>query len=277
MNGGKYNLKALTAAVGISFWLAMAGGVSAGPSANRIVGGDVADPADWPFVAALVTRDGSQLCGGSVVAKDAVVTAAHCVLGASPKQIRVVTGRPDLSDESAGQELRVAEVTVHQQYRRTGYRRDVAVMRLKRPTVAPKVRLPTLEEDAAKTAPGSELRVAGWGGTRADGGAPSEVLLDVAVFAISDRECRAHFNNRFRRFRASEEVCAFGEPQGEDRYDDSCYGDSGGPLVADSPRGALLVGLVSYGGRLCGVKKPGVYAQSAANLNFIKRNAGLRR
>ncbi|MDQ3759353.1 MAG: serine protease [Actinomycetota bacterium] len=272
MNGGKHNLKALLAAVGISFWLAMAGGVSAGPSSNRIVGGDVADPADWPFVAALVTRDGSHVCGGSVVAKDAVVTAAHCVLGTSPKQIRVVTGRPDLTDESAGQELRIAEVTVHQQYQRT-FRRDVAVLRLERPTVAPRVRLPTVEEDEAETAPGSELRVAGWGGTRADGGKPSDVLLDVSVFAISDSECRTYF----KFFRAGEEVCAFGEPQGEERYDDSCYGDSGGPLVADSRRGVLLMGLVSYGGRLCGVKKPGVYAQVSANLHFIKRKAGIRR
>ena len=251
--------------------MALAGGASAGamPS-ERIVGGGDADPADWPFIAALETRRGDQFCGGSVVAPNAVVTAAHCVYGARRRDVRVVTGRPDLRDESTGKSIRVSRISVHRQYGRRGYR-DVAILKLTRATPAPAALLPTRSEAEAETTPGSELRVAGWGGTKPDGGRPSNVLLDVAVFAISDTECDEHFSY----FRPAEEVCAYGEQQSDGDYNDSCFGDSGGPLVADSPRGALLVGLVSYGGLLCGVDKPGVYAEVARNLRFIQRKAGL--
>jgi len=273
---GKVNARASLAAVGIGFWLTMAGGVSAGPnSGERIIGGSEADPADWPFIAAITTRNGSQFCGGSVIAKDAVVTAAHCMFDyfgrpLKRREVRVVTGRPDLRDESEGKSIRVGRITVHQEYKRNGHR-DVAVLNLARNTPAPAVDLPTPEEADAETTPGSELWVAGWGGTKPNGAKPSDVLLDVAVYAISDEECEPHFSY----FRASEEVCAYGAPQGGNRYNDSCYGDSGGPLVADTPGGRLLVGLVSYGGRECGVREPGVYAEVARNLNFIERRGRL--
>jgi secreted trypsin-like serine protease len=269
---GKLNLRASLAAVGIGFWLTMAGGVSAGPGGGeRIVGGNVADPAEWPFIAAIASKGGGQYCGGSVLSEDAVVTAAHCVEGSRPKDIRVITGRPDLDDASEGQKLKVSEITVRRKYRREGGH-DVAVVRLKSPTTASPVLLPTVEEDEGETEAGDELRGAGWGGTTATGGNPSDVLLDVAHFAISDDECRDEY---FPRLRGPGELCAFGEEQGTNRWNDSCYGDSGGPLVADNVRGALLVGIVSYGGTRCGQDKPGVYSQVADDLRFIGRKADL--
>jgi trypsin len=260
------------AAAGLGCCFALAGVASAGSGpAERIVGGDVADPSDWPFIAELVTKRDDHFCGAVVVAKKAVVTAAHCVEGSRRKALRIVTGRPDRDDELSGQRFRLTRISIHREYLRR-WRHDIAVLNLRRPTSAPAVLLPTAKEDEVATAPDAELRVAGWGGTEPDGGSPSDVLLDVALFAISDNECGTHFSF----FHPAEEVCAFGEPTGPERYNDSCYGDSGGPLVSDSPRGALLIGLVSYGGTLCGVKKPGVYTQVADNLGFIARKAGLR-
>lgn len=258
---------------GLGCCLALAGAASAGAAPNeRIVGGDVADPADWPFIAAIASKGGSQYCGGSVISEDAVVTAAHCVDGSDPKGVRVITGRPDLDDEGEGQVLKVSEITVRRKYGREGGH-DVAVLRLKSPTSASPVLLPTAEEDEDETEAGDELRVAGWGGTTATGGNPSDVLLDVALFAISDDECEDEY---FPRLRGPGELCAFGEEQGPNRWNDSCYGDSGGPLVADSVRGALLVGIVSYGGIRCGQDKPGVYSQVADDLRFIRRKAGFQ-
>ena len=46
---GKLNLRASLAAVGIGFWLTMAGGVSAGPGGDeRVILGDIPAPAEWP-------------------------------------------------------------------------------------------------------------------------------------------------------------------------------------------------------------------------------------
>jgi secreted trypsin-like serine protease len=272
---GRRNTRGAVAAVVFLACSALAGSAAAAPESPRIVGGSEADPGAWAFAAALTARGGGQFCGASVVSPRVVVTAAHCAVEesgrpASPHAIRVVTGRPDLRDETQGQRLRVSEVHVHRQYLRRR-NRDVAVLVLEQPTDAAPVLLPTPSEDTSETAPDAQLRVAGWGGTTRTGGSPSSVLLAVDVFAQDDSVCESHFPF----FRAGEELCAFGEKQADGTYDDSCFGDSGGPLVADSSRGPLLVGIVSYGGPLCGVTKPGVYARVHRNIGFIGRKGGL--
>ena len=272
---GKLNVRASLAAVGIGFWLTMAGGVSAGPGGGeRIIGGDIADPADWPYAAAITDPSGDQFCGGTVISADAVLTAAHCMINefgepANPNSIRVVTGRPDLTDDGEGQELEADDVFVHRQYLQKG-RHDVAVIRLSDPTTATPAALPTPQEDEDATEVGDELRVAGWGATKRGGGASSDVLRDVSTFVAKDRKCQ----NSFSFFRAGEEICTQGERMGDNRTS-SCYGDSGGPLVADTIVGARLVGAVSFGGRRCGVKHPTVYARVAENLGFITDKADL--
>ena len=54
-------------------------------SAARIVGGEGADPGEWPWQAQLRVRDGDGefqfACGGSLVDWRFVVSAAHCFLG----------------------------------------------------------------------------------------------------------------------------------------------------------------------------------------------------
>ena len=254
----------------------MAGGVSAGPGGDeRIIGGNVADPADWPYAAAITDPSGEQFCGGTVISSDAVLTAAHCMVNefgqpSNPNTFRVVTGRPDLTDDGEGQELEADDVFVHRQYLRKG-RHDVAVVRLSDPTTATPAVLPTTQEDEDATEVGDELRVAGWGATKRRGGGSSDVLRDVATFVAKHQKCE----KSFRFFRADEEICTLGERMSGDDRTSSCYGDSGGPLVADTILGARLVGAVSYGGRRCGVKHPTVYARVADNLGFITDKADL--
>lgn len=59
---------------------ALAGLAAAHPKpqiAPRIVGGEAANPNDFPFMVAL--RVGDQLlCGGALIASNVVLTAAHC-------------------------------------------------------------------------------------------------------------------------------------------------------------------------------------------------------
>ena len=67
-------------------------GASSPRAGKAIIGGSVADPAAWPFEAAIL-RKGRLHCGGSVIAPTKILTAAHCALGFSATQLSVVTGR----------------------------------------------------------------------------------------------------------------------------------------------------------------------------------------
>src|SRR4051812_18471106 len=74
------------------------------PAGNPlIVGGSSAPSAKWPFqVALLRTGFGSNLnsewCGGSLVDKFHVITAAHCVFGMTRANFRVLTGTQTLAN-----------------------------------------------------------------------------------------------------------------------------------------------------------------------------------
>lgn len=62
------------------------------PSAGRIVGGSAASVNSWPWQVMLMDNSGRQFCGGSLIERYWVVTAAHCVTGESPSDIKIRFG-----------------------------------------------------------------------------------------------------------------------------------------------------------------------------------------
>lgn len=55
---------------------------------NRIVGGRETGPNEYPWVVGL-WRQGTIACGATLVSSSFVMTAAHCVYGLEPEEIRV--------------------------------------------------------------------------------------------------------------------------------------------------------------------------------------------
>jgi hypothetical protein len=60
------------------FLIAATAGTSLVEKSKQIIGGSKADPTQFPWQV-YITIDNSWLCGGSVIAPDWVLTAAHCV------------------------------------------------------------------------------------------------------------------------------------------------------------------------------------------------------
>jgi secreted trypsin-like serine protease len=222
-----------------------------------IIGGDPAATGEFPFMAAILdeTRGGNdfdkQFCGGSLIAADWVLTAAHCAQGASPKDLAVAVGRTVLSSNQ-GQRRGVSAVFVHPQYGNpTGNAHDAALLRLTSAVtgIAPIV-LSGPNDEALETA-GRILTVTGWGTLRAGKQIYPDELYKVDVPVVSDATCKNVYGSSLD---AATEVCAGASGL------DSCYGDSGGPLFAnDGSR--IQVGIVSWGNGCAKKRFPGVYAE----------------
>ncbi|WP_205697288.1 serine protease [Conexibacter sp. SYSU D00693] len=228
--------------------LALLSLLAAPSAADAVVGGHRVG-SDVPHMVGLL-QDGRFICGGSLVAPDRVMTAAHCVTtgegGAptAPGRLSFVVGRRQL-EGPGGEVVPASDVLVHEGYDDEAQRNDVALVRLARPvrTGAP-IALADPVTQRALWAPGRRATVTGWGANASlilfTSGATND-LQEVDVPIRSDRECAS--NSAFG-YDAATMVCA-GEAMGGK---DSCQGDSGGPLTVTGADGRRVqVGIVSFG------------------------------
>lgn len=212
----------------------------------RIVGGDEASIADYPYAVYLTDSGGDQFCGGVLIGPSAVATAAHCANAMDKSSMRVVAGRQD-ERTLDGVVAQVSSVWIEPGFTEPEHGADIAVLRIDRKVPYRAVNLPSGNE-ASLYAAGTMATVLGWGRT-AENGARSSVLRKATVPLVSDAGCRASYNV----YDADSMLCA-GFPQGGV---DACQGDSGGPLVVDG----TLVGLVSWGQGCAEAGEPGIYTR----------------
>lgn len=238
------------AALGLALPLALVGATA---PATAIVGGGQADEGEYPFMASMQTR-GSQgsdghFCGGSVVGKRWILTAAHCTIF-EPDEVQVVVGRTDLT-QGGGQTLRIDRMLVHPDWDATGSS-DVALWHTTQRIRAPRIALPTAADDALE-APGTTWTVIGWGHEAYQVGSVQDRLKELDVRVTSDLECQT---NVVLGFSPDTEICA------AEVLGDSCQGDSGGPIFTERADGRLVqMGAVSYGLGCALPAFPGVYAE----------------
>src|SRR3954451_6526733 len=258
---------------------ASAGITSDGHRNVKILGGAVAAPGQFPWMAALVDSRSDRaingaFCGGTLVAPRVVLTAAHCVEGTSADEIDVVVGRTRLSQDDDGERIEVAKIVVHAGYDPQSVIKDVALLQLAASASVPPLPLAHPADDGMTT-PGSRVFVIGWGATQ-EGGDISDELRFVRLTAPSHGYC----DREYGRIDDASQLCIGSSRAGED----SCQGDSGGPVIAGNGDTTRIVGTVSYGDG-CGRKGvPGVsprvthYAQwmddpiAALNGNVIPRH-----
>ncbi|MFF2848575.1 serine protease [Streptomyces sp. NPDC058001] len=244
-----------------------------------VIGGHPVDVADSPWVVALSSRDrfggtrAGQFCGGVVIGRTTVLTAAHClgreVLGASgrtPGDLKVIAGRSDLRS-SGGVEIPVRSVRVNPRYDSTTNSGDVALVTLSKQLPEGYVISVAGEGDSASK-PGTPASVYGWGDTTGRGGY-ARMLHSAQIQVLPDALCEAAYpGNADGAYRADSMLCAGEEEGGRD----ACQGDSGGPLVAHG----RLIGLVSWGSGCGQPGSPGVYTRVSAALRDVRGASRVR-
>mmetsp|Transcript_25248 Transcript_25248/g.80262 ORF Transcript_25248/g.80262 Transcript_25248/m.80262 type:complete len:365 (-) Transcript_25248:67-1161(-) len=109
----------------------------------RVVGGDAASISSFPFFAALVEPgEGNTVrsfCGGALLSRTSVVTAAHCVTNSASGTVRVpsfVQFEDDNIDSASGRLVAVQSVTVHPDFIFQHFVNDIAVLHLVEPYLA---------------------------------------------------------------------------------------------------------------------------------------------
>jgi V8-like Glu-specific endopeptidase len=268
-----YRRKLARAAAVVAFSASLAASCVVAPastSAERarasVVGGQVADLADWPWMIAVLRSEATtpswndfqrQFCGATLVNSRWALTAAHCVDDTGgyiePSEIEVLLGRRDLS-ASEGQKIAVAEI-VTAAYEPATKRNDLALLRL----ASAATQQPASLVDAGTTfADGAAAKVAGWGAL-SEGGSYPDSLYAAEVPMRANAYCAGAYGGSFH---AASMVCA-GRPEGGV---DTCQGDSGGPLMLrDSDGGWRLLGATSWGVGCARAGYPGVYAWVGAD------------
>jgi len=276
---------------------------------NNIVGGEDAKLGEFPWMVLLGFQNGDDItygCGGSVINRWYVLTAAHCIQpGDEPVQL--LFGEHELNSSTpidcndVGKcnpepfTRKPAKIIVHEGYEfkknRGANPNDIALIRLNEPlpfyydddvksAVIP-VCLPWNKNDIGRDLnAGVKLTVTGWGRSTNDEytnrfnlanyNVPTTLLQKLDIPLVSEIECLKVKPYRERlQMDFNLQFCAGGE-EGKD----SCGGDSGGPVVyrPDINSNFHQVGLVSFGSRICGNRIPGVYTNISSFLDWIDIN-----
>jgi secreted trypsin-like serine protease len=254
-------------------------GEDGGTLQPKVVGGKPLPDGKYEFVAALrdITRGKTayqqQFCGGTLIDRNSILTAAHCVQEVTPLHLRVTVGRTVLKS-SQGQSRKVTAIFVHPKYDGiTSEAYDAAVLKLDRrvKNIAP-ARIPKQDDNALET-PGGSATVAGWGNTKKQG----------RIFGQRDRypnrmqqaQVPIVADNEGKRVYDSSYVKALMVAAGEEGKD-TCQGDSGGPIFVEKATGFFQIGITSFGIG-CGARDfPSVYAEVNSEVirSFIYRAAG---
>lgn len=234
----------------------------------RIVGGEYAQPNQFPFMAVVHQLMGNGViskCGGSIISSRWVITAGHC-MGSKPRL--VVFGVNDKKGigynfyQGPGIAMWNVQGVLHPNYRKTV--NDIALLYMPQnipfgENIQP-IRLAGYGDGAFT---GWKSVVIGWG-QDSPTGSGTDNLKYAILSVISNYACSTYWSI------TEKHICTAIQSQ------EACKGDSGGPLIVYENGMPLQIGIVSYGDGDCPSGRPGVFTRVSAFADWIEHNTGLR-
>lgn len=235
---------------------------------KRILPTESPNATTWPWMVALLKDDGIHYCGGVLISKKHVLTAAHCVAPFKVNRITVRVGEYDLEKdrETRHTDHRIVAVYIHEQFDNSTYENDIAILKLQRNSIANSYTWPICLPPESETFERKMVVVTGWG-TLYYGGPPSDILMQVQVPVWVQKLCSEKFSQPI----LETHLCAGAYEGGKD----SCQGDSGGPLMYYVDGHWMTVGIVSWGIRCGQPQSPGIYTRVNKYLDWIKEKVSL--
>ncbi|XP_001657087.2 serine protease easter [Aedes aegypti] len=264
---------------------------------GKVFGGPIAEIDEFPWAALLFYHDVHHRCGGSVISRTFVITAAHCLAGPSytrngPLEMVRLREYNTLSDpdciviptdsgnfeECNEKKLDVLpkSIIVHPDYDPSDVQQyhDIGLIEIENEVdfsdFLQPICLPGTSTSPGSNAGGKRtFEVCGWG--RTDffhdlHGIASPVKLKTKLPFLKPSICNNAYSSQNLQLGPGQ-ICAGGN-QGED----SCAGDSGSPLMHNDRKYDVWVlsGIVSRGAVFCGQEgKPGIYTNVEYYLDWI--------
>ena len=228
---------------------------------GKIINGRFAQRSDWPWIVRL------RGCGGAIVGRRFVATAAHCCVNNMQLGISVTTG-----PEYRGYLGRVVSYRNHWRYS-SQFDFDFCLLYIDREIKYKSDVQPICMHHKNEELPavGTSLYVAGWGKT--ERGTSSNRLKEARVPLVSYSQCNSQ--ESYRGFAKQDSMICAGYQQGGI---DACQGDSGGPIVSlhNSDSGVptpRLIGVVSWGFGCAKRNFYGIYGKLSSAVDFYENTA----
>lgn len=222
---------------------------------------------------------GGFFCGGTLIAEDWVITAAHCLDQGeiNPNSFVVSLGGEDISART-NEVIAVKRVVIHQGYSATSQENDLALIQLEHASkTASPLSIIDLSSLDSEISAGNTAIALGRGTQRSvplgeeNTSDSVDALFEVELSLVANDVCEDQLNHIIYDPDLSIDngmLCAGGDPIGGT---DTCQGDSGGSLMARKNDGLYyLAGITSWGYGCAQADSPGVYTRVPAYLDSIK-------
>ncbi|XP_064542286.1 serine protease grass-like [Drosophila montana] len=244
----------------------------------KTIGGTEVKLMSRPWMALLKFEDNEAeefKCGGTLITKRFVLTAAHCFNRQELLFVRLGEHKISSATDCAWvksryicappvEDISFERIIVHEDYSQQSKHNDIALVKLSRDVefkqhIRP-ICLPvnaTLQQQPEEM---EEFQVTGWGKT--ENGFMSDNIMESKILNKPRENCLF-----FQRDIRKSQLCAGNLGK------DSCNGDSGGPLLYLSEYNEnqryVQFGIVSYGSPSCGNGYPAVYTNVGSYMRWI--------
>ncbi|KAL1417974.1 hypothetical protein MTO96_005961 [Rhipicephalus appendiculatus] len=238
---------------------------------GRIIHGKVTSKSHAPWIVLVLRMVGhaeAYCCGGSIITRNVVLTAAHCAQRKGGQLVRELAVYYNTSDFYSGPCMNVKEGMIHSQFVDAFHGYDIALLKLSRPL--PRfdrfVRPVCLPKRGAPTKAGP-MFLAGYGTTDTEN-TFTDMLRYYTPEVLSDEDCDQGLQlQKLNTLSSGLVICS------RSKFELTWNGDSGSPVTAVMPNGrSTQYGIHSIGGPNTDLPVPTIHTRVATFVPWIKES-----